>query len=101
MDSRAASARRGLWPARTPKQLAAARCSLGCSAASAGFPVFRSQLRTAESKTAAIDILRSRASRSSSNLSSLDTRQLYTSLFMYYIVVHWGPAIYGAWLERN
>ena len=35
-----------------------------------------------------IDSLRKRASRSRSDFRSLDMRQLYTSVFMHYIVVH-------------
>jgi len=70
---------------------AAARWSLRCSASSAGSTAFFcSQLRTAESTIAETDILRSLASRSNSDLRSLDTRQLYTSVFTYYIVVHSG-----------
>jgi hypothetical protein len=51
-----------------------------------------SQSRTASSNIAEIDTLRRRACRSSSDLSSLDTRQLYTSVFMHYIVVHFATS---------
>src|SRR2546430_16295735 len=50
--------------------------------------LFFSQSRTAVSRMEDIDTLRRYASRSRSNLSSSDKRQLYTSVFMHYIVVH-------------
>src|ERR1700756_3229993 len=52
--------------------------------------VLSSHSRAARSRAAERDILRRRASRSSPVLMSGDTRQLYTSVFMHYIVVHQG-----------
>src|SRR4029077_17562591 len=49
--------------------------------------LFFSQSRTAVSRTEDTDTLRRCASRSRSDLSSSDKRQLYTSVFMHYIVV--------------
>src|SRR5580692_8953734 len=49
---------------------------------------FPSQSRTASSRTADVDIFLKCAARSRSDLSSADTRQLYTSVFMHYIVAH-------------
>src|ERR1017187_7213454 len=50
--------------------------------------LFCSHSRTARFSTAETDVLRRAASRSKSDLSSVETRQLYTSLPMHYIVVH-------------
>ena len=50
--------------------------------------LFFSQSRTAVSRTEATETLRRCASRSRSDLSSSDKRQLYISVFMHYIVVH-------------
>src|SRR5438105_1884350 len=52
--------------------------------------VLSSHSRAARSRAAESDILRRRASRSNPVLMSGDTRQLYTSVFMHYIVVHQG-----------
>jgi hypothetical protein len=49
--------------------------------------LFFSQSRTAVSRTEDTDTLRRCASRSRSDLSSSDKRQLYISVFMHYIVV--------------
>jgi uncharacterized damage-inducible protein DinB len=48
-------------------------------------------LRTAASTIAEIEVFRSRANRSNPDLTSLGTRQLYTSVFMHHIVVHANP----------
>src|ERR1017187_6980445 len=55
-------------------------------------PLLCSHSRAARSRTADIDILRRRASRSRPVLMSDDTRQLYTSVFMHYIVVHFATS---------
>src|SRR6266851_3788448 len=70
------------------KHRAAAVRSFRCAWSSeASVLLFFSQSRTAVSRTEDTDTLRRCASRSRSDLSSSDKRQLYTSVFMHYIVV--------------
>jgi hypothetical protein len=83
--SRAVSARRELRLASTPRQRAAALRSFRFARSSgASVSHFFSQSRTAVSRTEDTDTLRRCASRSRSDLSSSDKRQLYTSVFMHY-----------------